>query len=449
MDKHYTLSQLSLIIKEVFSISLPDFIWVKGEISECNENRSGHCYLELIEKNDERIVARFRAIVWDRTYRMLKPYFEQTTNTELKAGISILIKVKVEYSELYGISLIIYDIDPSYTLGNLELQRALVLQRLMSDGVLEMNKQISFPLVPQRIAVISSETAAGFQDFTHHLDNNNYNFKFEVELFKAYMQGEEAESSIIEALDKINEGNFDVVVITRGGGSRSDLACFDKYDLAFHICQFPLPIISAIGHERDISVIDIVAHTRVKTPTAAAHFLIEKTLQYWTNVLQLYENIIHTASDLVSNEEYFLQNSLNKLTNIKYLLNNIEHNLIRISDKIHQNTILQVSSQQMYLSTISQKLKNVTNNVIEKKHNDTSQYVTAINKKYQLLINAELQKLQYAEKYIKTNDPINILKKGFSITKKNDISVKSIKEIKSGDEIKTILHDGEFKSYVK
>jgi|YNPMSStandDraft_1061717.scaffolds.fasta_scaffold00319_4 exodeoxyribonuclease VII large subunit len=448
MNNHYSLSQLSLIIKEIFSISLPDYLWVKGEISELNENRSGHCYLELIEKNEERIIARFRAIIWERTYKFLKPYFEQTTNTKLKAGINILVKVKVEYNELYGITLIISDIDPSYTLGNLELQRALVLQKLISDGVIDMNKQLEFPIVPQRIAVISSDTAAGYQDFIHQLENNNYGFKFEVKLFKAYMQGKEAEDSIIDSLDKINSEKFDVVVITRGGGSRSDLACFDTYNLAFHICQFPLPVISAIGHEKDVSVIDMVAHTRVKTPTAAANFIIENTLHFLNNILNVYENIIHYANQLFTNEEYKLQNAVKTLFNVKFVLSNLEHYFVNITNKIHRNSILQLELQKQNLSVLTQKLKTVSY-FIEKNESIFNQYIFKIVEKCQLFVNKEKQKLDNIEKYIIASEPKNILKKGYSITKKNGVSLKSVLEVSSGDEVKTILYDGEFISYVK
>ncbi len=448
MNQHYTLSQLSLIIKEIFEVSFPDYIWVKGEISELNENRSGHCFLELIEKNEERIIARFRAVIWERINKFLKPYFEQSSNTELRAGINVLVKVKVEYSELYGITLVIYDIDPSYTLGNLELQRALILQKLLEDGVMEMNKQLELPIVPQRIAVISSETAAGYQDFVHQLETNNYGFKFEVSLFKAYMQGEATEQSIIEALDKINECAFDVVVITRGGGTRSDLAWFDTYNLAYHICQFPLPVVSAIGHERDISIIDIVAHTRVKTPTAAANLIIETTLNFWNNVLQIYEYILQNAIKMVLNNELRLQNVFNNFLNTKFIINEIENNFVKISNKIHQNLMFKFLAYQENLSLINQKLKNV-NYYLENKENIIQQYIAKIEEKCQVFFNKEKQKLVHTELHLKNNEPKNILKKGYSITRKDGVSLKSVSKINSGEQVKTTLYEGEFISYVK
>ena len=293
-EKQLSLRQLTLLIKEVVNTSFSNPVWVKAEISELHENRNGHCYLELIEKDvqSHKIVAKLRAIIWDKTYCLLKPYFETATHAELKSGINVLVLVKVEFSEIYGVSLQIIDIDPTYTIGDLEQRRALVIQQLIADGVFEMNKGLAIPIVPQRIAIISSETAAGYEDFCNQLNQNRLGFKFNIKLFKAFMQGDLAENSIIEAMEKIPVQEFDVLVITRGGGSKSDLVCFDGYDLANNVAQFPIPVIAAIGHERDTSVVDLVAHTRVKTPTAAAEFIIQQVFLYWQNMLSMYEQVI-------------------------------------------------------------------------------------------------------------------------------------------------------------
>lgn len=451
MQQTYTLSQLSAIIKEVLNISLSDYFWIKAEISELHENRNGNCYLELIEKDayTDRILAKFRALIWSNVYRILKPYFEQNTQAEFKAGISVLVKVKVEFSDLYGISLVIHDIDPSFTLGDFELRRAQILQQLMSEGVYEMNKQLSFALVPQRIAVISSETAAGYQDFVNHLQNNEYGFKYEVTLFKAYMQGDEAEPSIIQALDKISEQDFDVLVITRGGGSRSDLAAFDRYMLALHVCQFPIPIISAIGHERDVSIIDMVAHTRVKTPTAAAHFIIEKTLQFWTNVADIYENIIFNAKSLLDNELKNIEQYTLGLKNSKYVVNEQEYQLKETVTNIIKQT-------QVKFIESSNKISNYANSLSFKVHKRLQLENTAIDSIYSNIVNSTqyllqqtTQHLSYAEKLIQAVHPEKVLRKGYSITRKNGKAIKTASEVKSGDEITTVLYQGEINSYVK
>ncbi len=451
MEKHLSLSQLAAIVKEVISLSFPEAIWVKAEISDLNENRSGHCYLELIEKDvdSENIIARFRAIIWDRTYRMLKPYFERTASIELKTGLTVLLKVKPEFSELYGVSLIVYDIDPSYTLGNLELQRAMVIQQLLADGVFEMNKQLDLPLVPQRIAVISSDTAAGYQDFVHHLQNNDYGFRYEIKLFKAYMQGEEAEPSIIEALDKINEKMFDVVVITRGGGSRTDLACFDRYLLNYHVCQFPLPVISAVGHERDVTVLDMVAHTRVKTPTAAAHFILERTIDYWQQVSTLYEQIVYTVKEQIDEQEQQINTATKAVQNIKQLYLLIEQQFMRISEQIHRQTVYSVLQFQQRLSLISQQIRAHSFQRVETSLYELTSLSSLLIQHSKTVITKQEQQVAATEKLIGAYNPRNILKKGYSITQKEGKSLLSSQSIKAGDELKTILFDGEVISIVK
>ncbi len=451
MHQTYTLSQLSAIIKEVLNIYLSDYFWIKAEISELHENRNGNCYLELIEKDTytDKIITKFRAIIWSNVYRILKPYFEQNAQAEFKAGINVLLKVKIEFSDLYGISLVVHDIDPSFTLGDFELRRAQILHQLMSEGVFEMNKQLPFAIVPQRIAVISSETAAGYQDFINHLQNNEYGFKYQVKLFKAYMQGDEAEPSIIQALDKISGQDFDVLVITRGGGSRSDLAAFDRYLLALHICQFPIPVISAIGHERDVSIIDMVAHTRVKTPTAAAHFIIDKTLQFWTAISNLYENIIHQAKNLVDNEQKILEQYAIVLKNSKYVVNEQEYYVKETVSSIIKQT-------QLKLIDTSNKIDNYANSLIFKIHRRMQFENNTIHSFYSNIVNITQYRLQqatqhiiYAEKFIQAVHPEKVLRKGYSITRKNGKAIKSSTEVQSGNEITTVLYQGEIISYVK
>ena len=306
-DQALSLFQLLGQVKSAIKDNLPSPWWVVAEISELKVNYSGHCYLELIEKDTEgeSIKARARATIWASVFRMIQPYFETTTHTRLAAGMKVMVKVSAEFHELYGFSLNISDIEPSYTVGELARQKQETINRLIAEGVYEMNKALPFPDLPARIAVISSKTAAGFGDFMDQLMNNAFGYKFYVKLFTAVMQGDEAEQSIIAALDKIflYEDLFDVVVLIRGGGSQSEMSCFNSYWLALHLCQFPLPVLTGIGHEQDESIADLVAHTRLKTPTAVAEFLLSKYQQADERINELSVSLYDLVTEKVGLEK--------------------------------------------------------------------------------------------------------------------------------------------------
>ena len=273
-----------LVLQEQVKRHLEDHffesVWLQAEISELKQNPSGHCYLTLVEKDpgSNALLARASAVVWASTWRMVKPYFEAQTGRTLAPGLSVLVRVQVSYSVLYGLSLVIYDIDPSFTVGELELARQRTIARLEAEGMFDMNAQLSLPLLPRRLAVISSPTAAGWRDFRRQLEGNEYGFRFRLQLFPAVMQGDAAPESIIGALDQIaaEADSFDAVLILRGGGGAMDLVCFDDYELAVNVAQFPLPVLTAIGHDHDFHVVDMVAHTHVKTPTALADWLLDR-----------------------------------------------------------------------------------------------------------------------------------------------------------------------------
>ena len=277
MRHSYGLYEFNTLIRDRLEDAFPESYWVRAEIAECKANSSGHCYLELIEKGSgDRLTARMRAVIWANVWFPLSLQFEEATGSALAVGQKILAEVSVSFHELYGLSLTITDIDPEYTLGEWALRRREILRRLEEDGVLEMNRQLPTPLLPQRLAVISSEKAAGYEDFVHQLSSGGYTFY--AKLFPAIVQGNQAEASILEALDRILEHRamFDMVVLIRGGGASADLSCFDSYDLCSALAQFPLPVLVGVGHERDKSVADAVAHVSVKTPTAAAAWLIDR-----------------------------------------------------------------------------------------------------------------------------------------------------------------------------
>lgn len=255
-------------------------VWLQAEISELKQNPSGHCYLTLVEKDprSNTLLARASAVAWASTWRMVKPYFEAQTGRALEPGMSVLVRVQISYSVLYGLSLVIYDIDPSFTVGELELARQRTIARLEAEGMFDMNAQIPLPLLPRRLAVVSSPTAAGWRDFRRQLEGNEYGFRFQLKLFPAVMQGDTAPESIIAALDAVaaEADAFDAALILRGGGGAMDLVCFDDYELAVNVAQFPLPVLTAIGHDHDYHIVDMVAHTHVKTPTALADWLLDR-----------------------------------------------------------------------------------------------------------------------------------------------------------------------------
>ena len=297
-----SLLELNALVRRSLEQCLPDEYWIQAELSDVRSNTTGHCYLEFIQKDprSNSLVAKARGMIWNNIYRLLKPYFEESTGQLFTSGIKVLVKVTVQFHELYGYSLTVLDIDPTYTLGDMARRRREILLQLEEEGVLTLNKELEMPVLPQRIAVVSSATAAGYGDFCHQLKHNSGGFFFYTELFPALMQGNQVEESVLAALDCINTriSEFDVVVIIRGGGAASDLSGFDTYLLAAACAQFPLPVITGIGHERDDTVLDSVAHTRVKTPTAAAELLIQRVGEAAERLEEFY------ANDVINYQKY-------------------------------------------------------------------------------------------------------------------------------------------------
>jgi exodeoxyribonuclease VII large subunit len=306
-----TLSSLCLLISEVLEDSLAPSYWVRAEIAALSVK--GHCYMELVEKSgNQSIAAKMRATCWQQTYNLLAPYFESETGQRLSIGMQVLLEVEISFHTTYGMSLNIIGIDPSYTLGDLARQRQQTIQRLREEGVMEMQRLLPLPSLVRRIAVISSADAAGYGDFQHQLLNNRGAYHFHTQLFPALMQGEQSPQSIIQALHTIAEENeaYDVVVIVRGGGATTDLRNFDDYDLACHCAQFPLPIIAGIGHTRDISIVDMVVHTSVKTPTAVAEWLIQHMDTQAERIEQLSTRLQQAVKQSVQHHQNHLHNLL-------------------------------------------------------------------------------------------------------------------------------------------
>ena len=407
-EEFHSLSELLGQVKGALEKELPDQYWVIAEIMELHENR--HCYLELIEKSEENdsLLAKVRATIWASRYSMLRPFFEASTGTQLKSGIKILCKASVEFHPQYGLSLNITDIDPSYTLGDLARKKQEVIQRLRKEGVYDMNREIPFPLVPQRIAVISSETAAGYGDYRETIQNNRHGFRFHTTLFPAVMQGDEAPGSITTAMELIyeSESDFDCVVLIRGGGSKADLESFNHYDLAYFITQFPLPVITGIGHERDESVADMVAHKGLKTPTAVAEFLVDQLLAFEFRLSALLDRLSSSVRNRV-------QSDLSRLERYG-------EGMMHLS-----RSLLEKQSEQLRQSEL--RLRRELTNLLERK----GDYLALLKKRAELV------------------DPRNILKRGYSMTLLEGKSVSSIKNIEPGILLETRLYKGSIISKVE
>lgn len=449
-----TLAELQLIIRDSIYLALPEMYWVIAEISEMKENYNGHCYLELIEKqpDDRNIRARARAVIWSSRYRFLKSFFENVAGESLREGLKVLVKVKVEYHEIYGLSLVISDIDPSFTMGDLAVKRQMILKRLEEDGVLSMNRELGFPLFPQRIAVISSRNAAGYTDFIKHISENSYGYVFYTALFEAAMQGNETETSIIGALDRIAEkiGFFDVIVIIRGGGSQTDLSWFDNYNIAYYITQFPLPVLTGIGHEKDLSVTDIVAYKALKTPTAVADFLINCANEAENNLTETVSGIISLTRNIILDHKHKVETfsmKINPLARImisgmKEKLSSLIIETINSGKESVMKAGLIPANHKSRLASSSKSLLSASDNKLAGLRNGLVNETSGLLRKSGMHIEGLTGSL-------KILDPVNVLKRGFTITSLNGVIVKSKEALKSEDEIDTHFVDGSVKSRVE
>lgn len=404
-----TLLELNGRVKSSLQFSMPDAYWVQAEISGISPSGQGHCYLELVQKDPtgRTFLAKAKANIWRGTWMRLKPYFEAETGQTLQVGMKVLLQVSVTFHEVYGYSLVVLDIDPTYTMGDMARRRKEILEQLACDGVIGLNRELDIPALPNRIAVISSATAAGWGDFRNQLENNLYGFRFYVKLFPALMQGDDVERSVISALDAVaaRRDDFDIVVIIRGGGAVSELSCFDSYNLAYNIANFPLPVITGIGHERDDTVADVVAHTKVKTPTAAAEFIINMAL----DCAQELEGLTRRMSDAITGR-----------------MNAENVQLERLSQKLPSLfAVLKTRQEQILENFMLRSLTGIKNIMTQNTH-----------------------KLELFEKSLKGADPVQILKKGYSITRCNGKVVTGASDLNRGDRLTTVFADGKVESEI-
>jgi len=412
----YSLLELNSLVREAIENALPMEYWVEAELSECRESR-GHCYMELIQKDELSAtpIAKAQAKCWANKWLTIRPYFERTTGQPLHIGMKVLLKVYPQFHEAYGFSWIVTDIDPTYTLGDMARKRQEIIQKLKAEGVFDLQKELQLPVFCQHIAVISSQTAAGYGDFCNQLADNPYSFKFETQLFPAIMQGESIGQSIIAALERIYQMQtedlelrtslFDCVVIIRGGGATSDMSGFDTLALAENVANFPIPIITGIGHDRDESVLDMVSHTRVKTPTAAATLLIDH--------LKAVQETIEGAQSMIT---HYVQQKL--------------------------------SIANSHLSIISESIPRLFSVVKTRQEAKIDALYTRMPMLIERRLTTESHRLQLIDEKLKALDPALLLARGYSITLHNGKSVRDPQQLQPGDEIETRVEKGIIKSII-
>lgn len=400
-ESKMTLAELLRLVRDKIYEALPGSFWVIAEVAEMKVNNTGHCYLELTGSDTPggNVTARVRATIWASKFRSLNTLFHASTGIPLRSGITLLLKATVEYHELYGLSLNITDIDPTYTAGDMALRREAVIRRLTSEGVISMNAGLTLTPYPRNIAVISSSRAAGYQDFITHIVNNPYRYLFMTTLFEAVMQGEETAASVTSALNRIPEDKYDVVVIIRGGGSGTDLSWFDSYEIAYHVTQFPLPVLTGIGHEKDHSVTDMTAWKALKTPTAVAGFIIERTHQCENHIIEMAGSLVSVVTGALDSAAEQVSNLRNRTAALARLMVKVEEEKLGYHiDRLHRaskNTLSQASG-------ITDRL----------------------------------------ERSLIHLDPWQVMKRGFTITTKEGAIIRSTDELRQGDTITTYFQRG-------
>ena len=419
-----SLHELTRRIADVVNTSFAEPLWVVAELSDVRVAANGHCYMTLIEKEPHRgtTLASVRGMIWSNRWWLLRDSFEEQTGQPFATGLKVMILVQVTMHEQYGLRLNILDIDPTYTLGEMARRRMEILRQLKEDGIIDMNRELPFPTLPQRIAIISAEGAAGYGDFVKQLSNNAYDLKFYTHLFPATMQGQQTEPSVIAALNRINEVEdlFDVVVIIRGGGATVELASFDSYLLASYVAQFPLPVIVGIGHDRDETVLDHVAHTSVKTPTAAAALLIDTLYLQMQKILDLQEEIKDQLQQRMDFERQRLQRMGNAV----------------------RNTHVMLTQQISRLDIISQKIQSAAQQLLSNGNNTLDTYRQAIQMLSRQRIQREKDRLEFIDRTIQLSQPDNILKRGFSITRLDGHAIKSASSVPPSSTLTIQTADG-------
>lgn len=471
-NQSYSLSDLMNELQMVIRSSFDQSYWVVAELANVSGSARGHMYMELVEKSESQIIAKARANLWSSRRQQIVAAFEDVTKETIKAGMKVLLQLSVDFHPIYGLSFQVLDIDPSYSLGELERQKQETIKRITEEGLLDFNKQYVLSSVIQNIAIISSETAAGYQDFMNQLDSNTNLYKFNTKLYPAIMQGEQAPSSIIKAIELIDKSEilYDAVVVIRGGGSNLDLACFDDYHLSARLAQSFYPVFSGIGHERDQSVVDMIAHTRLKTPTAVAEHIIQYNFDFENRIMGMFSDLIAFSKDRLEEEKYQVEKLSLQMTDQssqlilkeKVVLRNLSFQMNKNSiSQIHQNVILlkqkktdiSFFSHQVFqryeqgCKYIIQHLKTEIKEFIYHQKNQIPQF-KSLQSLSSLYIDKESNKIDYLKYIIKISNPDTILKKGFSITRQNGKAISRIDQIDEKEILETTLYKGVIKSKI-
>ncbi len=405
MSDILSLYDLNRLVKNVIEGSLSDTFLVTAEIASCNVKN--HCYMNLVDKEGDSIRAEISAVIWANRYKSIAKTFEKQTGTSLAKGIKILFEAEITFHERYGLKLNIVNIDPSYTIGEMAARRKEILDKLTKEGLIGRNRELGFPLVPQKIGIISSSTAAGYEDLMTHLENNVYGYKFKTRLYEAIMQGDRAEASIISALKQCTDeaGLLDLLVIVRGGGGQTDLHCFDSYEIGKAIALLPLPVISGIGHQRDVTVVDEVSNSRAKTPTAVADMIITKVKEF-------------------------------------------EDRLDASTQALRHTVRMMVSDKREILTALSKQLEAAIRNKITGNLHRLDTFIKGLNYALRFIKNEQI-KVESRENSINYLNPRNVLKRGYSITYNNGKVIKSKTDVKAGDSLKTVLYRGQITSKIE
>lgn len=447
-----SLDELQTLIRQGIDKAHPLPYWVTAEISEKKVNVSGHCYLELVEKGGANHVpkAKASAVIWRSQYAMIASYFRSTTGQELQAGMKVLVKVVVSYHALYGLSLQITDIDPAYTLGDMERQRLETIQKLKEDGVYDMNRELPLPCVMQRIAVVSSSRAAGYQDFMRELSVGPY--RFEVTLFEAFMQGNGAEDSIVEALSRAAERyeEFDVLVVIRGGGSQSDLGCFNSYRLCSYLAQFPLPVLTGIGHDKDQSVADLVAAVVLKTPTAVAVSLKDRMEQFEAELDASYRWLSEATRALLHSETERLERAMTALNRLSE--SGVRTALFRMEqyrDALRHAVAATIERQGVRVELSSTRLHHATRFVFSNGLLRIDHLREMLVQRCRDFLNDRSKSLALLEERIAAHDPRRILELGFAIVRGKGRRVADSEALQVGDTIEVEMKNHKLEAVVE
>lgn len=469
----FTLKQVAFSIKKTIEERYHQTYWVKAEMHKLNMYPSGHCFPELLQKEDGKIVAQMTASIWKQNYQRINKRFVDVVKEPLREDSTLLMQVKIVFHETFGLSLQILDIDPNYALGELQRERQETLLRLQKENLLNLNQSLPFPLLPQRIALISADTSKGLSDFRKVIETNQWNYHFFTFLFQAYLQGDVAVASIQEQLKKIEKvkHHFDVVVIVRGGGGEVGLSCYNNFELCKSIAQFPLPVLTGIGHSTNMTVAEMVAYRNAITPTELGDFLIQsfhefsvpvkdaiKTIRtYSKNILEqenksltsevkLFKNV--TTQRLNETKNHLVNASTSVKTNVKFSLLRERENIIN-SQKLIKRSAKELFSVES--SRISNLIETVGKSIqfeLKTKKGEIERTVELLPKVIQNKLNSQKNSLQQLEQSVKLMDPIQVLKRGYSITLMDGKTITENTEITQGKTIITKTYFGEIESQI-